>query len=89
MCRYFLCKNTVFHSYFEFDKIANSIYVSEFNLHCVKFVWRQSEFAFCVRQLRLAHFFNLGEIYYVDLHRDRHCNISIGSYVDTTIMRLR
>jgi len=26
-----------------------------------KLVWRQSEFAFFVRWLRLAHFFNLGE----------------------------
>ena len=41
---------------FEFGKNANSIYVYVHTSYCIKFVWRQSGFAFFMRWLRLAHF---------------------------------
>ncbi len=45
---------------FGFGKNANSFYVCVgIYPYCVVNVWRQSEFAFFVRLLRLAHFFHL------------------------------
>ena len=42
---------------YEFGKNANSIYVDVIIRTAYKLVWRQSEFAFFVRWLWLAHFF--------------------------------
>ncbi len=46
--------------YFVFGKNVNSIYVDVTTRAAYKLVWRQSEFAFFVRQLRPAHFFICG-----------------------------
>ena len=48
---------------FEFDKNANSAKLDMLGMSLVLFqlVWRQLEFAFLVRQLRLAHFLFLKE----------------------------
>ena len=47
----FLCTLT-----FEFDKNANSRCQCAYTSYCIKFVSRQSGFAFFMRRLRLAHF---------------------------------
>ena len=47
------------YSFIEFGKNANSIYVSTVP-YCVRYVSRQSEFAFFVRWFRLAHFLFYG-----------------------------
>ena len=46
-----------------FSKIANSTYICIYEIVlCIRIVWRQSEFAFCMRRLRLAHFLFLRRV---------------------------